>query len=129
MEELRILDYGQRLTTHKRNSFYSNSEGDSGRFALDMITKSGRKAMHNFNENYFAAGMHFNAALIDANAPLIAASGLESLTSTIVYSTDVSMQCGVISKGKLFSEKNNESQIQKIKADFVSTLKSLANRS
>jgi hypothetical protein len=53
-------------------------------------------------------GDYFNAAMIDADAPLIAASGLESLTSTIVYSTDVSMQCGVISHGKLFSEKNNE---------------------
>lgn len=129
LEELRILDYGQRLTTHKRTSFYSTAEGDGGKFAIDMITKSGRKAMHNFSENYFDVGDYFNAALINADAPLIAASGLESLTSTIVYSTDVSMQCGVISHGKLFSEKNNEAQIQKIKADFVSTLKLLANRS
>jgi formiminoglutamate deiminase len=128
LEELRILDYGQRLTSHKRNTFYSASEGDSGRFAIDMITKSGRKAMHNFASDYFTIGDYFNAALIDADAPLIASSGMENLTSTILYSTDVSMQCGVISQGKLFSENNNIDQIQKIKTDFVSTLKSLANR-
>ncbi|MBI3133301.1 MAG: formimidoylglutamate deiminase [Bacteroidetes bacterium] len=128
LEELRILDYGQRLTSHKRNTFYAASEGDSGKFAIDMITKSGRKAMHNFSENYFAAGDFFNAALIDADAPLIASSGLQNLTATIVYSTDVSMQCGVISHGKLISEKNNPDQSLKIKSDFVACLKKLANR-
>jgi formimidoylglutamate deiminase len=128
LEELRILDYGQRLTTHKRNSFYSSSEGDSGKFAFDMITKSGRKAMHNFSENYFEVGNYFDAALFDADAPLIAASGLENLASTIAYSTDASMQRGVISKGKLFSEENNSDQLQRIKSDFIKTLKSLANR-
>lgn len=128
LEELRILDYGQRLTTHKRNTFYSSSEGDSGKFAIDMITKSGRKAMNNFSENYFAEGEYFNAALFDADAPLIAASGLKNLTSTVVYSVDTTMQCGVISHGRLFSEKNNQDQINQIKRDFVSCLKSLANR-
>lgn len=128
LEELRILDYGQRLTTHKRNIFYSTTEGDSGKFGIDMITKSGRKAMNNFSENYFAEGEYFNAALFDAEAPLIASSGSENLTSTIVYSTDATMQCGVISHGRLFSEKNNADQLNNIKRNFISCLKSLANR-
>lgn len=128
LEELRILDYGQRLTTHKRNTFYSSAEGDSGKFAIDRITKSGRKAMNNFSENYFETGDYFNAALIDAGSPLVAASGLNSLASTIVYSTDVSMQRGVISHGKLFSETSGSDQGGRIKEDFISCLKSLANR-
>lgn len=31
MEELRILDYGQRLISHKRNTFYKKTEGNSGK--------------------------------------------------------------------------------------------------
>ena len=52
-EELRILDYGQRLTSHKRNTFYSNKEGDSGKFAIDQITTSGRRAMNNKHSEFF----------------------------------------------------------------------------
>jgi len=128
MEELRILDYGQRLISHKRNTFYSSQQGDAGIFAIDMITKSGRKAMNNFSEDYFAVGDYFNAALIDAEAPLIAASGLQNLASTMVYGTDASMQYGAVSHGKLISERLNPELALKIKSDFVTCLKNLANR-
>jgi len=127
-EELRILDYGQRLTSHKRNTFYSNKEGDSGKFAIDQITVSGRRAMNNNHSEFFKIGQPFNAVLIDADSPLVASSGLQSLTSTIVYSSDASMQKGVIAYGKLFSSENNSSQISEIKAKFVSCLKDLSIR-
>ncbi|MEM6772044.1 MAG: formimidoylglutamate deiminase, partial [Bacteroidota bacterium] len=45
-EELRMLDYGQRLITHQRNSFLSPNERDSGSYALKMATISGRQAMN-----------------------------------------------------------------------------------
>ena len=127
-EELRILDYGQRLTSHKRNTFYSIHQGDSGLYALDMITKSGRKAMHNFSDQYFAVGEYFNAALIDANSPLVAPSDLKNLPATFVYSTDASMQRGVISHGKLISENLDPEPAKKIRESFTACLKNLGNR-
>ena len=42
-EELRILDYGQRLTSHRRDTFGYGEIGDSGAFAINMITGAGRK--------------------------------------------------------------------------------------
>jgi len=128
LEELRILDYGQRLISHKRNTFYSNSEGDSGKFAINQITISGRKAMNNFESEFFKVGQPFNAALFDADAPLIASSSIENLTSTIVYASDSSMQRGVISNGKLVESENSLPDLNRIKKQFVDCIKNLVNR-
>jgi len=127
-EEFRILDYGQRLTSHKRNTFYSQNEGDSGRFALNMALISGRKAMNNFQTTYFSEGDYFDAVLIDANAPLIATSGIEKLLSTITYATDISTQYGTFSKGKLVVKNRKHQSYDKIRKEFVSTLLKLKNR-
>lgn len=125
MEELRLLDYGQRLTSHKRNTFYSASQGDSGTYAMDMITQSGRRAMNNFQTAYFAPGEFFNAALFSADAPLVGASANGRLLSTFVYSSDAHLQCGTISHGRLISVSEHTTAIR---TDFNSCLKSLANR-
>ena len=45
LEELRILDYGQRTKTHDRAQFTSEHQGDAGKFAVDMAWHNGRKAM------------------------------------------------------------------------------------
>lgn len=127
-EELRILDYGQRLISHKRNTFYNQSQGDSGLFAYEMALKSGRKAMGNYSEAYFKIGDFFDAVLIDANAPLIATSSPENLASTILYCTDASMQYGTISRGKLVVKEGEHVSIDAVKANFVNTLKGLSNR-
>jgi len=84
LEELRILDYGQRLTTHKRNTFKSADQGDSGKFAIDMTTKSGRIAMGNHSKDFFKVGDYFNACIFDASAPLLSATSAENLASTLV---------------------------------------------
>ena len=124
-EELRILDYGQRLISHKRNTFYSTSEGDAGMFAIKEITRSGRMAMNCPGEKFFEVGQPFNAALVDADVPLVACSGLKNLTSTIVYTGDASIQKGVIVQGKLYL---NDDRSPEIKTAFLAAVKSLANR-
>lgn len=127
-EELRILDYGQRLITHKRNSFYSKNQGDSGRFGIDMALRSGRKAMGNFTHHYFKVGEFFDAALIDPNPALIKSSSWEKLASTIMYSSDISMQYGTISKGKLVVREGVHLKANGIADDFVATIQQLGSR-
>lgn len=125
-EELRILDYGQRLISHKRNTFYSKKEGDSGKFALNQITSSGRLAMNDCGDDFFEIGQAFNAALVDADAPLIASSALNNLTSTILYTADSSMQKGAIVFGKLIQpDAENTKQIRK---KFNDCIRNLGNR-
>lgn len=127
-EELRILDYGQRLISHKRNTFYDVKQGDSGIYAYNQALLAGRKAMNNYSTAYFKIGDFFNAVLIDAKAPLIACSSLENLPSTILYATDSSMQYGTIANGRLVVKEGKHVLIEEITNNFQSTIKVIANR-
>ncbi len=127
-EELRILDYGQRLTTHQRNIFNSDNEGDSGKYALNQCIVAGRKAMNNYESEYFKVGEKLNAVLIDESHPLIAVTGESNLVSTIVYASDSSMQYGTIANGVLQVKNGQHTRISEISSTFIKALKNLDNR-
>ena len=127
LEELRILDYGQRLISHKRNTFISEKTGNSGEFAIEMSTTTGRKAMNNFNVNYFSVGNVLNAFIVKKNSPLLASCSSENLASTIVYASDSSQIEGTISNGEYLTNGRCKDYDQ-IQADFVATLNELKNR-
>ena len=85
-EELRLLDYGQRLISHKRNTFGA----DAGLFAINQATIAGRKAMNNFEKEFFAVGADFDACVIYEESHLLENVSLENLASTIVYTANIS---------------------------------------
>ncbi|WP_024769112.1 formimidoylglutamate deiminase [Aquimarina macrocephali] len=128
LEELRILDYGQRLISHKRNTYSSNQQGDSGMYALEMATETGRKAMNNFNKDFFKVGESLNACIIDASSPLLTTASTKNLTSTIVYATDSNMQLGTIANGEMIVNNQNHTKYQEIKEKFAKTIDALKNR-
>jgi formimidoylglutamate deiminase len=127
-EELRLLDYGQRLISHKRNTYYSKNQGDSGSFAFDMALKSGRKAMNNFETQYFKVGESFNAVLMDAKSPIIATTSDDRLLSTFLYSTDATMQYGTFANGKLVVNNNRHIKSENVHTNFIETIGELGNR-
>jgi formimidoylglutamate deiminase len=95
LEDLRWLDYAQRLTTHKRNTF------DDG--ASVLITKTilaGRRAMGLSCENFFETGKPFDAVVFNAAAPLLLQAYPDHLTSAMLYTADSSCVSGTIVKGK-----------------------------
>ncbi|KAJ5605667.1 n-ethylammeline chlorohydrolase [Penicillium lagena] len=100
LEELRLLDYGQRLISHKRNTFGN----DAGLFALTKAIISGRRGMNNFETGFFTVGADFDACVLDANAPLLANVKMENLASSILYSADASHFCGTFIAGKLIQK-------------------------
>lgn len=114
-EELRLLDYGQRLITHKRNTFGANA----GLFAIAKATIAGRKAMNNFETEFFKTGADFDACVVDADAPLLSKTNLENLASTIVYSADVSQIYGTFVRGKLIRKDEKYFEIKERFADCV----------
>ena len=120
-EELRLLDYGQRLISHRRNSFTNLKSGESAANAVRSATIAGRKAMNSFQNEYFAVGQPLNACLISPEHPLIKTASVENLLNTIVYSSDETMQIGSISCGKVISK----SVIDEIKFDFVRAIDDL----
>ncbi len=128
LEELRLLDYGQRLISHKRNIYTSSNQGDSGMYAIEMATRSGRKAMNNFSSEFFKVGDKLNASIMDANAPLLAASSLSNLTSSILYTADATQQYGTISNGKLVVKDGKHLKSQAIRNNFSKAMSDLKNR-
>ena len=120
LEELRILDYGQRLTTHKRNTFIGDEIEESGLYAIIKATVAGRRAMNNFESEFFAVGASFDACIINADEPLLANVKTENLTSSILYSTDASQIYGTFVAGKLIQKSE---KYQKIKRAFIDCMK------
>ncbi|MCP4459442.1 MAG: formimidoylglutamate deiminase [Cytophagales bacterium] len=126
MEELRILDYGQRLTTHHRNQIISKTNGDSGHFGYDMALLSGRAAMGDLTNDYFKVGESFNAIVIDSGHPLIGTSQLKTLLSTLIYTGDSSFLLGTITNGDWMVKYNRHLHFKKFTSNFkkvMSTLK------
>lgn len=128
LEEMRILDYGQRLISHKRTSFVTEASGDSGFNAIKAAWHAGRKAMGADGGAFFGEGRPFDAVVIKATSPLIATASTANLCNTIVYSADVSDILGTIVSGKWIS-KNGEPQYRdEIVAHFTETLRELGTR-
>lgn len=128
LEELRILDYGQRLTTHRRNQLISKINGDTGLFGIDMALKAGRKAMGNSYDQYFEVGQPLDAVVIDADAPLIATSRPEHILSTLVYSGDRTLFKGTLVNGTWKVQESRHYQKETIVSNFKKSLEELKIR-
>jgi formiminoglutamate deiminase len=115
-EELRLLDYGQRLISHKRNTFGENS----GLYAITKATIAGRKAMNNFQTEFFSVGASFDACVTNADEPLLANVKTENLASSIVYSADAAQIYGTFVDGKLFQK---DEKYERLKENFVDCVK------
>jgi formimidoylglutamate deiminase len=119
LEELRLLDYGQRLITHKRDTFAGENIEDSGLSAITRATIAGRRAMNNFEPEFFAAGASFDACIVNAHEPLLANVRAENLASSILYTADASQIYGAFVAGKLIRKDANYEQIKTAFIDCV----------
>jgi formimidoylglutamate deiminase len=127
MEEIRILDYGQRLTSNNRNTFANKNNGNSGLSALQSTIINGRKAMGNYNDEFFKVGEKLNALVISDKHPLISSTRNENLLNTIIYSSDISMYKGTIANGD-WKVQNGAIKNPKIYSDFYKVISELKNR-
>lgn len=95
LEDLRWLDYAQRLITHHRNTF-----DDGGKTLIDKTFLSGCKAMGKNAADYFSIGQPLDAAVYNMNNPLLAQAGLQHLLSSVVYTADSAALYGTLINGK-----------------------------
>ena len=94
LEDLRWLDYAQRLTTHQRNTF-----ADGAAVLIEKTFFAGVKAMGNNAQNYFTIGQPLDAAVYDMQQPLLVQAGIKHLLSAIVYTADPSAVLGTLVNG------------------------------
>jgi len=124
LEEFRMIDYRQRLTTHARNTF----DGDAARYMVNEAVASGRMAMGVQANDHFETGRPFDAYVLDAKAPLLAATSLENMAATMVYSADANYALGTIVNGKWKVKNNRHVGEKETRDNFIRAMRKLANR-
>ena len=95
LEDLRWLDYGQRLLHHRRNIF-----ADGAAVLVNQAFFAGQRAGGYSVANYFALGQPLDAVVYDLSQPLLAQAGLPHLLSAIVYTADPSAILGTLVAGQ-----------------------------
>jgi formimidoylglutamate deiminase len=120
LEDLRWLDYAQRLTTHRRNTF-----ADGATMLFNKTLRSGRKAMGCSNqEQYFELNGAFDAVVFSGESPLFAKQP-EFLLPSIIYTADSSAILGTMVNGKWIVKNQRHAGEKSIKAKFRAAMKSL----
>ncbi len=127
-EELRLLDYGQRLTTHRRDTFSGRFES-SAENAIRNAAFAGMKAAGENGGEYFEIGKPLNGCVIGKDHPLIESCGMESLADRIVYASDPSWVKGTIVNGRWVVKDGQHLNREKTADDFASALKRLVQNS
>jgi len=95
LEDLRWLDYAQRFTTHRRNTF-----ADGATTLISQAWFAGQQAMGINPKDFFAIGQPLDAVVYNAAAPLLAQAGMHHVLPAIVYTADSHSVLGTIVNGK-----------------------------
>ncbi|HWA34738.1 MAG TPA: formimidoylglutamate deiminase, partial [Cyclobacteriaceae bacterium] len=124
LEEFRMIDYRQRLTTNRRNTF----TGDVGKYLISESITAGRRAMGVSATDHFAQAQPLDAFIIDAASPLISETSPGNLLSTIVYTQDPASSLGTIVNGEWVVRNNHHRQHGAIRSRFARTISKLKSR-
>ena len=95
LEDLRWLDYTQRLVHRRRNIF-----ADGAAVLVDQAFFAGHRAAGRTPANYFALGQPLDAVVYDAAHPLLAQAGAQHLLPAVVYTADPSTILGTLVDGQ-----------------------------
>ena len=95
LEDLRWLDYGQRLLHRRRNTF-----ADGATTLVDQTFFAGHRAAGRHPANYFALGQPLDAVVYDMAQPLLAQAGMQHLLPALVYTADPTAILGTLVDGQ-----------------------------
>lgn len=123
LEELRWLDYGQRLRLEKRNIVCARGGEDSGRVIFDAAWQGGRRAAGLPDGDYFAVGRPLDAAVLDPEHPVLAGRPPERLLAALIYGGDASAFSGTMRRGEWIVKAGRH--IRDLKSSFLKTLATL----
>jgi formimidoylglutamate deiminase len=121
MEELRMIDYRQRLVTNRRNTF----DGDAAHYMINEAVSSGRVAMGRGKQEHFAPGLPLDAVVFKANSHLVEAADLRHLSAVLVYTSDSSRILGTLVGGKWIVRDQHHLRGQLIKSEFAQAMEEL----
>ncbi|MBF9140077.1 formimidoylglutamate deiminase [Hymenobacter properus] len=107
LEDLRWLDYGQRLIHRRRNIF-----ADGASVLVDKTFFAGHRAAGRTPVNYFALGQPLDAVVYDLKQPLLAQAGPAHLLPALVYTTDPTAILGTLVDGQWAYRAGEEASVR-----------------
>jgi formimidoylglutamate deiminase len=120
LEDLRWLDYAQRFTTHKRNTF-----DDGARMLVNTTVTAGRLAMGNPYRAFFELSQPFDAVVFNARSPLLAHGNLPHILSSIVYTAESADIYGTLVNGRWVVKDQHHINGKAIRSSFMATMRNL----
>lgn len=124
LEELRMIDYRQRLITNHRNTF----EGDAASCMIKEAVESGRRAMGIHQANHFELGKPFDAIVYNAQSHLLSETSDNKLLATLLYTADSSRTLGTIVNGRWIVKNQHHTNGHAIKSAFSKAMRELKTR-
>lgn len=118
-EELRLLDYGQRLSSERRNVVCLEPGEDSGERLFSHALQSGRRAMgERDGTGIFRLGEPFDAAIYDADFPPLALAPAARRLSAIVYASDPTALLGTMVAGELVVDRGRHARGDELRSRY-----------
>lgn len=125
-EELRWLEYGQRLVHRSRNVLAGGSGRSTGRTLFDKVTAGGAQACGH-NSGAIAVGKRADFIVIDTGHPLLCERDGDELLDSWIFSGNSNTVRDVYVGGKHVIQNGQHAQQSEITERFKSTLKTLRN--
>lgn len=99
VEELRLLEYGQRLRDRRRN-VTATPRVSTGRRLLDLAVTGGARALGRSGDGGLCAGVRADIVVLDADAPIFAGQGCDTLLESWIFSGNIPVVTDVFVGGK-----------------------------
>jgi formimidoylglutamate deiminase len=121
IEEFRMMDYRQRLTSNLRNSFGENAAA----YMFGEALTRGRMAMGIRTASYFSVGERFDAIVYNSRSPRLAVASKENLLPAILYHANSALAMGTIVNGKWIVKNQKHIHFDQIRDTFVKVMKQI----
>ena len=100
LEELRWLEYGQRLLHQRRNILCDSAAAQSGDLLYHAAGRGGLTAIGQAQQSDFALGSYFDAVILNANAPRLKGQPPENRLSCAIFTGSPELIRATITAGQ-----------------------------
>lgn len=124
VEELRLLEYGQRLRARRRN-VTATSGVSTGRRLVDLAVTGGARALGRDGETGLCTGARADIVVLDADAPIFAGQRCDTFLESWIFSGNVPVVTDVFVGGKRVVQDGRHPREDEIAAKYRNVLAAL----
>lgn len=124
-EELRWLDYGQRLAAESRATLCYRGGDDGGERLVREAWNGGRRALGLHDAQPFQIGLPFDAVVIDHLHPPFTGRPAQRWLSSLVYASDSTVLKGTLRRGEWIVRDGRHRHLEPVRRAYATSVKKL----